>query len=294
MGSGRFTDSRGRRRTRPAGRHAGRGRYRRQHGRGPRDRTAAGRSRRLHRHFGHSLRPERAAGSRPDRSHSGLRRRQRSVSAAGLHTQCHARHRGHRPTTLRGPLRTRRSGPRRPLGVRWPGTRALSRGGTHPEPSRCDRDPAGYPVRREPRAPGSGRLRGGGVQPAGRTRRPRGRRRSHSDRPAGPVWAAEPAPRPIARYWLRWPAGPSPSRTTTRSSRPEQRCKLPSSPPDRIPQKSLRLGICEKARPLPREPARSRRRMSGVDLWRPGAKSRRPGSSRQPQRCNRQVPEEAR
>ena len=110
----------------------------------------------------------------------------------------------------------------------------------------------------EPRAPGSGRLRGGGVQPAGRTRRPRRRRRAHSARPVGPAGRRSPllGLSPDTGYAGR-PTRHRPVRQRDRHGRSRgASCR----PRHRIGsrRKSLRLGVCEKARPLPREPARPR------------------------------------
>ena len=52
---------------------------------------------------------------------------------------------------------------------RWPGPRAPSRRRAHPEPARRHGHPCGDPLRRHPLPTGSRRVRGSGVQPAGRS-----------------------------------------------------------------------------------------------------------------------------
>ncbi len=118
-------------------------RHRGQHGRRPRPRPRARRRRGVPRHQRDRVRRVGPAGGRPLGHRRRLRRRDRSVPAAGLHAE---RGPGDRGRAADGRRRAHRPGPARPLGRghRGPGAAALPRRRAHPRAARRDR-PAARP-----------------------------------------------------------------------------------------------------------------------------------------------------
>ena len=148
-------------------------------------RGPARRRRRLHRYVGRRLRGRRTAGARRVRHRGRLRRRDRTVPAAGRDPQ---RRSGPGCRRADPGCRPRRAVPPRPVRAGWrgrPGPGALPRGRTHPQPPGCHRRRARAPVGHvDPGPPGPGGGRGDAVRPGGR--RGRGRGAGCRGRPADP------------------------------------------------------------------------------------------------------------